>query len=96
MQFSALGDTLLLGDFNPRTGLLLDVPDEDDIPAQSSKDTSVNSYGQYLLDLCIGLNLRIINGRSGNDNCRRSKRSRLCTGFPYAFSFSQGFCCWWF
>ena len=50
MQFSALGDILLLGDFNPRTGLLMDVPDEDDIPAQSSKDTSVNSYGQYLLD----------------------------------------------
>ena len=38
----------------------MDVPDEDDIPPQSSKDTSVNSYGQYLLDLCIGLNLKII------------------------------------
>ena len=69
----------------------MDVPDEDDIPAQLSKDTSVNLYGQYLLDLCIGLNLRIINSQLGINNCRRSKCSILCTGFPYAFHLVKDF-----
>ena len=54
MQFSAQGDILLLGDFNGRTSLLIDVPDVSlddlaDIPARSSKYTSVNSYDQYLI-----------------------------------------------
>lgn len=49
MQFSALGDVLLLGDFNARRVLLKDVPNEVDIPARLSKDMLIHMVGTHLI-----------------------------------------------
>ena len=37
------------------------------ISLHCSKDLVVNSYGQLLLDLCVSLKVRIVNGRRGKD-----------------------------
>ncbi|CAB3983013.1 Hypothetical predicted protein [Paramuricea clavata] len=70
------GKILLCGDFNARTGTLNDFIDnefpENDfqipiaIEKRCSKD-SHNNYGRSLLDLCVGNNLIILNGRTKGD-----------------------------
>ncbi|WAR12845.1 hypothetical protein MAR_027025, partial [Mya arenaria] len=47
-------DLMLCGDLNARTD-------------RYSKDTTVNTYGKLLLQLCISYSLCIINGRIGDD-----------------------------
>ena len=67
---------ILTGDFNARTGVLLDYIAEDsdqhiplppeyelDIPVpRSSEDRTVNNFGKELIELCIAGQLRIVNG----------------------------------
>ena len=62
---------------NARTGNCSDfIPYDSDLPVRSSfryivdsaiprtsKDTTVNTQGRYLLDLCISSRIRIVNGR---------------------------------
>ena len=78
------GHIILTGDFNARTGEQPDyvVLDSDmyvplppeycaDTPiTRASQDTSMNSYGKKLLDLCISAGLRIVNGKAGVDRNR--------------------------
>ena len=72
---------MLIGDFNARTGSLPDYvsfDSNDHIPfppdyivdtelPRSSKDSMCNNYGRELLDLCKASNLRMTNGRFGED-----------------------------
>ena len=73
---------LVTGDFNARTGNRFDfvedeflhkldmLPDdyvEDVFLNRVSEDTTVNEYGNYLLDFCKTSGLRIMNGRIGSD-----------------------------
>ena len=67
---------------NARTGTLLDyIPHDTNIPTdipcsytidretpRLSKDTIVNIQGRHLLDLCISMGLRILNGRNVGDS----------------------------
>ena len=76
-KFGTLGKILLCGDFNARTGTLNDFIDnefpENDfqipiaIEKRYSKDSHINNYGRSLLDLCVGNNLIILNGRTKGD-----------------------------
>ena len=80
-QFSLEGNVMLTGDFNARTGQLQDfiINDSDDhlpLPPdyvtdycdlRTSKDKTCNPYGQELLHICKNAQLRILNGRIGND-----------------------------
>lgn len=86
-KFSQLGDIVLLGDFNARTGHNADfIYDDSDaeyatydsqyLPdtnciIRNSEDTVVCSRGKDLLDLCIQSRLRIANGRTLGDMCGR-------------------------
>lgn len=75
-------DVLLLGDFNARTGTLLDVPYNrpqhdtisdifdipgDGVPARESQDRGENRFGRLLVDLCRNTGCIILNGRVGGD-----------------------------
>ena len=76
-KFSPLGHIILTGDFNARTGVLLDYIAEDsdqyislppeyelDIPVpRSSENRAINNFGKELIELCIAGQLRIVNGR---------------------------------
>ena len=70
------------GDFNSRIGtqndfiiknekdrnyLLRDYELDTIRSVRNNQDTSVNEYGQQLLDLCIEINLRILNSRTRGD-----------------------------
>ena len=70
------------GDFNSRIGTQNDftIENEKDLnylpqeyeldtirSVRNNQDTSVNEYGQQLLDLCIETKLRILNGRMRGD-----------------------------
>ena len=67
----------MCGDFNARIGTVEDFIDnkhlEDDIFApfsfdqRLSQDLQINAYGKSLIDLCIGNNLIILNGRTNGD-----------------------------
>ncbi len=82
-KYSKLGDIYICGDLNSRTGNDLDYvykdgndphishppgysPDNFDVK-RCNQDLIINSYGQWLLDLCISLKLCILNGRSIGD-----------------------------
>ncbi len=77
VQYSSLGDIMLLGDFNGRTGSSDDFIRNDrskDLPlppqyvedsniTQNNCDTKTNNFGKTLLELCVSSRLRILNGR---------------------------------
>ena len=79
LKYEALGDVLMSGDFNARTGTEPDyiVNDESlasyvtmpssyvaDIPyARNNQDKVCNEYGKLLLELCSSHSMRILNGR---------------------------------
>ena len=72
---------MLTGDLNARTGVLPDFNKYDakafvPLPTEyrsdfnwmrCNTDRTVNSYGKELLNLCVSSNLRIVNGRIGED-----------------------------
>ena len=70
---SAIGEISLVGDFNSRTGLLVDTLEESDDPTgfytpaiklpRYNSDTKTNKYGRELIKVCIHNGLQIINGR---------------------------------
>ena len=76
------GNILLCGDMNARTGSKNDyiekdtnffvpspIPYEKDFESgRQSADISVNTQGRQLIDLCISLRLRILNGRHKGDS----------------------------
>ena len=75
------GKIILCGDLNARTGNCRDfIPYDSDLSIRSSfryivdsaiprtsNDTTVNTQGRYLLDLCICSRIRIVNGRLDGD-----------------------------
>ena len=79
--FAKKGWIILTGDFNARTGNerdyvandsdeYLSLPEDysvDTTLPRFSQDTVTNQFGHYLLELCRGSGLRIINGRIGED-----------------------------
>ena len=81
-KFSKKGLVLIGGDLNSRIGNLTDVIESNnnkysplpaftslyDIPSiRNNMDTSVNSFGRELIDLCISSNLIVVNGRTLGD-----------------------------
>ena len=82
IQYSKLGEILICGDFNARTANILDfipfdsnnyVPlydqynSDTEIRHRQSQDDKVDNRSKELIDLCIGQNLRILNGRTFGD-----------------------------
>jgi hypothetical protein len=82
VKYSRIGQVVLTGDLNARTGLELDFVKEDmatnipqdlqyvmdkQIPPRNSLDQTINSRGREILDLCISSRLRILNGRKIGD-----------------------------
>ena len=79
--YDKLGNIMLTGDLNARTGVLPDFNKHDakafvPLPMEyrpdfnwmrCNTDRTVNSYGKELLNLCVSSNLRIVNGRIGGD-----------------------------
>ena len=78
------GEILILGDLNARTGNSADyiqndtsnyLPLDDEytldinISPRNSQDTITDERGKHLLELCIGSQLRILNGRTIGDSC---------------------------
>ena len=71
---------VLIGDFNSRTGDLVDFENTDDkhieytigrriFPkARKNQDKSVNNMGQKLVEFCKGYDLQILNGRTTGDS----------------------------
>lgn len=73
--------TMLVGDFNARTGNEPDNVDTsetdhvfiptadsyDSIPPRRSNDQCLNNHGTHVLNLCKGANMSIVNGRFGHD-----------------------------
>ncbi len=81
-KFQSMGQVVLLGDFNARTGVDLDyIPDEDErhvqlpssyrvdppIHGRLSEDSKAKGSGSLLNDLCISASMRILNGRTMGD-----------------------------
>jgi len=82
VKFSAVGDCLLVGDFNARTSTVADFIENDlvhhgidiagyvvDTPLhRNNKDNHcIDTHGKSLIDLCKGSNMRILNGRKLGD-----------------------------
>lgn len=83
MRYCELGDILLCGDLNARTGSLLDYiiqdgkdqgplpkdyePESFCINRNSLDKLNSNGYGRWLTDLCISAKLSILNGRCSGD-----------------------------
>ena len=81
MKYSRIGQIVLTGDFNARTGTNLDfIENDDDIGSLSTNyiidqeilqrksfDTIVNTRGKEFLELCISSRIRILNGRTIGD-----------------------------
>ena len=88
-RYSQEGHLILAGDFNARIGTRQDFILHDstycthlppnyisDYPlTRISEDNTVNEYGRELLQLCKGSQLRIVNGRVGND---KGKGKYMC------------------
>jgi exonuclease III len=83
-KFSQIGHVVICGDLNARTGKKVDYITNDDnshfpsvIPydidskllARESQDEHVSQRGNAVLDLCIEMKLRLLNGRSTGDTC---------------------------
>ena len=101
------GDVMLLGDLNARTGNLEDTitPDESDELFElylehpplkrNSQDSTVNSRGNELLDMCKSFDLNIINGRKtgdlfGNYTCFKWSGSSVVDYLVVSSSVSRG------
>ena len=81
-KFSKLGNIMMLGDFNARTGLESDLVSKegndaitndcstlsDDAKLRRNFDEKTNSHGKNLLDLCPTFDLNILNGRTLGDS----------------------------
>ena len=70
--------TVLIGDLNARTGMLLEYMengDEDNIankrntplPIRNNCDKIINQHGKKLINLCKAFDLQILNGRNKGD-----------------------------
>jgi len=78
-KYSNLGDIVVLGDLNARTGQLIenhfdtftfDNPITDGLcftKNRQNRDIKVNNYGKTLIDLCSAADLTILNGRFAGD-----------------------------
>jgi len=54
----------ITGDFNSRTGSESDFVEEvDNLPSRSNIDSTLNSYGDMFIDLCVDANFCMLNGR---------------------------------
>ena len=80
--YSNLGDIILCGDFNARTGNLKDFLENDDVQdlcinscfnmaeelqVRNNRDIQISPFGRLLIETCISFNLAILNGRTGGD-----------------------------
>ena len=73
LQYKNPGSKLiLLGDFNARTGNLIDyidINDEDEqVTPRFNKDSKINTIGRLLIDLCKTTKMILVNGRLNNKN----------------------------
>ena len=63
--------SLLMGDFNARTGKLDDYVELDEeiseVPRRSNRDETVNTNGRMLKTLCETTEMSILNGRTGKE-----------------------------
>jgi len=81
-KFKAMGDIILMGDFNGRTGTSPDfitndsdkhLPLEENYPiddkqkTRASQDMHIDDRGKHLLEICIAAQIRILNGRKIGD-----------------------------
>jgi hypothetical protein len=82
-KYSRVGEIVLTGDLNARTGIKPDfvVGDNDknvpldlnyimdkNMPVRNSFDSKVDKRGNEILDLCVSARLRILNGRKAGDS----------------------------
>lgn len=81
-KLSKDGYIMLAGDFNARTGCLLDfissdnchhipgdnIPSHSDFKRRKNFDNHLNEHGNALLDICKTCDLRILNGRTKGDS----------------------------
>ena len=73
LQYKNPGSKLILmGDFNARTGNLIDYIDiydeEEQVPPRLNRDLKVNTNGRLLIDLCKTTEMVLVNGRLNNRN----------------------------
>jgi len=77
-KFSNLGDIVIVGDLNARTGSITETyfntdssdmltADVMDVKNRNNRDVKVNNYGRCLLELCSSADLTILNGRFAGD-----------------------------
>ena len=77
--------SILMGDFNSRTGNLSNFLDTELCTAtpRVNKDEKIDTYGRNLVKMCRDLNLKIVNGCFGNDSgignftCHKKNRNKL-------------------
>ena len=104
VKYRLLGDVYLTGDLNSRVGQkadyvdnvnldrYVDLPDSDlnvlDIPPRVSMDSTVNTFGNRLLNLCKANNLLIANGRceNGDFTCRSLNRHFAASVVDYVIT----------
>ena len=60
-------EVMLMGDFNARTGNLLEAPVEVGVPTRNNVDTEVNRHGKLLVETLTESDLVIVNGRMGTN-----------------------------
>ena len=82
---------ILMGDFNSRSGNLINRPNPLDFIATNSapdtnrlsKDKKIDTYGRNLIKMCSDLNLKILNGCFGSDSgvgnftCHKKNRNAI-------------------
>ena len=74
-KFASLGEIILCGDFNARSGHLQDSINDfhlynnssSPVDHRNSQDSHINVYGRSLAELCCGNSLITLNGRSKGD-----------------------------
>ena len=78
-EYSQIGNVIICGDLNARTGTEMECTDFDSyvptsfdhvdyhLPFRSSHDSFVNERGRYLIDFCISHDLHFLNGRTVGD-----------------------------
>ncbi len=81
-KYTAMGEIILMGDFNSRTGDLNDYISgdaskhlplsdsyivDDELP-RANCDTNINMLSKSLIELCASTNMRILNGRYTGDS----------------------------
>ena len=92
--FSTKGWVVVAGDFNARTGVesdyvfndsarYLPLPDDYSVDVQLLCYSQDDSVSRLLFDLCCGSGLKILNGRTGEDNGIGSFTPRGCSVVDY-------------